>query len=78
MVIYIDNPKKFTPKLLELMVEYNMFVKEVNIKKNQLHFYLPKEYGVFLKILFMIIIKIYGFRNKPNKKISGYIVYISV
>lgn len=34
MILYIDNPKKFAHKLLELTREYNMFDKEVNIKKS--------------------------------------------
>lgn len=34
MILYLDNPKKFAHKLLELTIEYNIFDKEINIKKS--------------------------------------------
>lgn len=50
LIIYRDNPKKFAHKLLELTREYNVFDKEVTIKKSQLHFRLANKYVVFFKI----------------------------
>lgn len=60
MIIYIDNPKKFVHKLLELRRECNMFDKEVDIRKSIVFLFTQSVCGMLLKILLIIAIKIQG------------------